>query len=375
MLKAPISADSHIVEPPNCYVDHIDPKYRDIAPRVAKNAKGVDQYQIEGLENPIPIGLLAAAGMTPPEVKTMRGASYPDITAAAYDPVARIAAQDRDGVGGEVIFASIGMVLCSIQDYAYKRACMQAYNRWLLEDFCSAQPHRLFGLAQCAVSSVDEAISDFVAAKDAGAVGMMMTGNPQHEDYDHADYDALWECAVDLQLPLAFHILTSRDYDAAAALKPPRGHKANSFMNLTRGVQDILGLFVFGGVFERHPDLHIVVAEADAGWVPHWMYRSDHAAMRWGSAIKRTISKQPSEYVLSNAHFTFQDDKTAYQSPVMVDSDCLMWASDFPHTDSTWPWSQDVLADQTGHLTEEQRNRVLHDNVVKVFHLPVPATV
>ena len=61
MLKAPISADSHIVEPPNCYVDYIEPKYRDIAPRVEKNVKGVDVFEIEGLNNPIPIGLLAAS--------------------------------------------------------------------------------------------------------------------------------------------------------------------------------------------------------------------------------------------------------------------------------------------------------------------------
>jgi predicted TIM-barrel fold metal-dependent hydrolase len=370
MRKAPISADSHIVEPPNTYVDHIDPKFRDVAPRVVKNAKGVDVFEIQGLANTIPIGMLAAAGMTPDEVKVMRSASYPDITPAAYDPCARVEAQDRDGVGGEVIFASIGMVLCSHPDYDYKRACMAAYNRWLAQ-FCGAQPERLFGLAQCAVSSIDEAIADFVAAKDAGMVGMMMTGNPRHEDYDHPDYDALWECAVDLDLPIAFHILTSKDYDASTALKSPRGHSANAFMNLTRGVQDILGLFVFGGVFERHPGLHMVVAEADAGWVPHWMYRSDHAALRWGSSMQRTISKSPSEYVLSNVHFTFQDDKTAYESQMMVDSNCLMWASDFPHTDSTWPWSQDVLVEQTAHLSDEQRDRVVHDNVASVFHLPV----
>jgi predicted TIM-barrel fold metal-dependent hydrolase len=370
MLKAPISSDSHIVEPPNCYVDYIDPKYRDIAPRVVKNDKGVDVFQIEGVNNPIPIGMLAAAGMPADELKVMRQASYPDITAAAYDPNARLEAQDRDGVGGEVIFASIGMVLCSHPDYQYKRACMQAYNRWLAE-FCGAQPKRLFGLAQTAVSSVDEAIEDFVAAKDAGLVGMMVTGTPQHEDYDHRDYDALWECAVDLEMPICFHILTSKDYDAATALRSPRGHSANGFMNLIRGVQDILGLFVFGGVFERHPNLHMVVAEGDAGWVPHWMYRADHAAMRWGSSMQRTISKNPSDYVLSNTHFTFQDDKTAYESPMMVDSKCLLWASDFPHTDSTWPLSQDVLSAQTGHLSEEQRNRALHDNAVEVFNLAV----
>ncbi|MDH4146927.1 MAG: amidohydrolase [Acidimicrobiia bacterium] len=370
MAKAPISADSHIVEPPNCYTDYIDPRWRDVAPKIVKNDQGVDVFAIDGLRNPIPLGMLAAAGVPADEVKAYRKANFDQIAPAAYDPDARLEAQDRDGVGGEVIFASVGMVLCSHPDYDYKRACMTAYNRWLSE-FCSAHPTRLFGLAQSAVSSVDEAIEDMVAAKELGLVGMMMTGNPQHEDYDHPDYDKLWDAAVEMDLPICFHILTSKDYDAATALKSPRGHSANAFMNLTRGVQDILGLFVFGGVFERHPDLHMVVAEADAGWVPHWMYRSDHAAMRWGSSIKRTISRQPSEYVLSNCHFTFQDDRTAYESAVMVDSDCLMWASDYPHTDSTWPWSQDVLADQTSHLSEAQRDRALHDNAAAVFHLGV----
>jgi predicted TIM-barrel fold metal-dependent hydrolase len=85
--------------------------------------------------------------------------------------------------------------------------------------------------------------------------------------------------------------------------------------------------------------------------------------------MERTISRKPSEYVLSNVHFTFQDDKTAYETSAMVDSRCLMWASDFPHTDSTWPHSQDVLAAQTGHLTDEQRDRALFGNATEVFHL------
>ena len=368
MQSTLVSADSHIVEPPNCYIDYIEPKWRDLAPRIERNDKGIENFVVEGLKNPVPIGLLAAAGKTPEEVKGMRRADFDDISRGAWDPDARLAAQDEDGVSAEIIFASVGMVLCSHPDYDFKRASMNAYNRWLAE-FCAAQPKRLFGLAQTAVSSVDEAIEDFVAAKEAGMVGMMMTGNPQHEDYDHPDYDALWECAVDLDLPISFHILTSKDYDAASALKSPRGHSANAFMNLVRGVQDIMGLFVFGGVFERHPDLHMVVAEADAGWVPHWMYRSDHAAMRWGKAMERTISKQPSEYVLSNCHFTFQDDATAYRDPIMTDSKCLMWASDYPHTDSTWPRSVEILEGQTAHLTDEQRDRALGGNAIEVFRL------
>ena len=293
---------------------------------------------------------------------------YSDVRSAGYVARDRLAYMDQDGLAAELIYASVGMGICMHRDAEYKNACMLAYNRWLAE-MCAEAPNRVFGLAQTAVLDVDSAIADFQRAKDMGFVGMMMPGDPLHEDFDHPDYDALWECAVDLQLPICFHILTSRDYDAATALTSPRGHSANAFMNLIRGVQDLLGLFVFGGVFERHPELQMVVAEGDAGWVPHWMYRSDHAAERWGRSMQRTISKQPSDYVLSNVHFTFQDDRTAYESPLMVDSSCLMWANDFPHTDSTWPRSQEVLTAQTAHLTEAQRNRAVRDNAAAVFHL------
>jgi predicted TIM-barrel fold metal-dependent hydrolase len=279
MSTAAISADSHIVEPPGCYVDHIDAEWRDIAPRVEKNAKGVDAYVIDGLANPIPIGLLAAAGIPSSELIAARRHSFDEINPAAFDPDARIAVQDEENIGGELIFASIGMVLCAHPDYSYKTACMAAYNRWLA-GFCARQPTRLFGLAQTAVESVDQTITDMEIAKSLGLVGMMMTGTPQYEDYDHPDYDPVWQAAVDLDLPLCFHILTSKDYDVAATFRPARGHRANGFMNIIRGVQDILGVFVFGGVFERFPQLKLVVAEADAGWVPHWCYRAVHVAER-----------------------------------------------------------------------------------------------
>ena len=74
-LKLPISADSHIVGPPNCYVDYIDPAWRDQAPHIVRNDQGTENFVIEGLSNPIPIGMLAAAGMTPEEVKVMRPSS------------------------------------------------------------------------------------------------------------------------------------------------------------------------------------------------------------------------------------------------------------------------------------------------------------
>jgi hypothetical protein len=83
------------------------------------------------------------------------------------------------------------------------------------------------------------------------------------------------------------------------------------------------------------------------------------------------LSKTPSEYVREHVRFTFQDDKTAYRDPDMVDSGCLMWASDFPHTDSTYPHSQQTISTQTAHLSDAQRTRIIRDNVVSTFGLPV----
>ncbi|MBV1879337.1 MAG: amidohydrolase [Pseudomonadales bacterium] len=367
-MKSCISADSHIVEPPHCYVDFIEPKYRDIAPRIEKNHKGVDSFKVEGMDNNLPLGLLAGAGVPTSDFPRQRALDFHELARGAWNPSDRLIIQDEEDVTAEIIYASVGMVLCGLEDYAYKSACFNAYNRWL-ETFCGEAPTRLYGLAQTAVSSIDETIEDFRRAKDMGMVGMMMTGNPRYEDYDHPDYDALWECAVDLDMPVAFHILTMKGHDVASAFKPTRGPAGLGFLNIIRGVQDIMGVFVFGGVFERHPKLKMVIAEGDAGWVPHYMYRADHGAERLGEGTG-IISKPPSHYVRENVWFTFQDDETAYENPKMLNNNKLIWASDYPHTDSTYPNSQKVLAEQMTGLTDTQKDAVVHDNVLDLFDLP-----
>jgi predicted TIM-barrel fold metal-dependent hydrolase len=293
MRKPGISADSHIVEPPNTYIDFIDPKFRDRAPQVVEGPGGVHTFDIPGLDDVIPLALLGAAGVPAEDLLKYRTAKFDQLPNAAWNPEYRAEVQDHDGVCAELIYASVGMVMCSHKDYEYKAACMNAYNRWL-ETFCAGAPGRLFGLAQTAVASVDEAIEDFKRAKEMGFVGMMMPGKPQHKDYDHEDYNALWQCATDLDLPVCFHILTSEDSGVKEVLQPKRGHPANGFMNIVRGVQDVLGVFLFGGVFEDNPNLKLVIAEADAGWIPHYAYRADHAIKRLGPAVECKLTKMPS---------------------------------------------------------------------------------
>ena len=367
MSKPIISSDSHITEPPGTYIDRIDKKYRDTAPRLVRDEKKGDLFVIDGLKHPVPMGLVAAAGKKAEEL-TAFGVKFEDLHRGGWDPDARLADQDRDGVAAEVIYPTVGMLLCNHRDYDYKKACFDAYNEWIAE-YCAAHPDRLIGTGQTAMRSVDEGIEDVRKMKDLGLRGVMMPGNPQVADYDDPIYDPFWQATLDMQMPLSFHILTSRSDVVGAA---PRGPKINGFLSIIRGNQDIMGTFIFGGVFERNPALKIVCVEADAGWVPHYMYRMDHAYDRHRYWLKpgQTLSKKPSEYFSEHIYTTFQDDWVAFRMKDMCNPRRLMWANDFPHSDSTWPWSQELLAKHTAHLTQEEKDWILHDNVAELYGLP-----
>lgn len=368
-----ISADSHITEAPNTYTDHIDPAYRDRAPKLVDGGEHAgDLFVIDGMKTPVPMGLVAAAGKDPEDIRLM-GVRFDDLHRSGWDPSARLADQDRDGVAAEVIYPTVGMQLCNHRDADYKKACFDAYNRWIAE-YCAAAPDRLLGCGQAALRSPEEGIADLEAIRALGLRGVMMPGVPAfEEDYDSKAWDPFWEAAVDLGLPLSFHILTTRAGDV-------RGPRLNNFLAIVRGCQDIMGTLVFGAVFERHPGLRVVCVEADAGWVPHFMYRMDHAFKRHRHWMQpdQELRRLPSEYFAEHIYVTFQDDWTAFAQADHMNWRRLMWANDFPHSDSTWPWSQSMLAEHTASLTDAQREAILCGNVAELYGidittLPAPA--
>jgi predicted TIM-barrel fold metal-dependent hydrolase len=361
-----ISADSHITEAHGTYLDFIDDEWRDKAPRIVTTETHGDVFVIDGMERPIALGLVAAAGK-PPEKITVAGVGFDELHRSGWDPEARIADQERDGVTAEVIYPTVGMQLCNHPDFDYKHACFQAYNRWIAQ-YCAPHPDRLLGCGQTAMRTVADGIADIRAIADAGLRGVMMPGQPGEADYDDPIYDPFWEAAIELGLPLSFHILTMR-------AGRTRGPAMNGFLSIVRGCQDIIGMLVLGGVFERHPDLHVVCVEADAGWVPHFAYRMDHAYKRhryWLPAGQQ-LSRLPSEYLLENVYVTFQDDWTAFAFAQHTNWRRLMWANDFPHSDSTWPWSQGLLVEHTAHLTDDQREAILCRNVAELYGIDLGA--
>jgi predicted TIM-barrel fold metal-dependent hydrolase len=360
-----ISADSHITEPPTSYLDHIDPAFRDRAPRLHHHDVLGDVMLIDNGQSLVPMYLVAAAGRPAEEVRLDSGKRFEDLHRGGWDPEARLADQDTDGVTAEVIYPSVGMLLCNHPDRDYQHACFDAYNRWITE-FCSFAPDRLVGLGQTAVRTPAEGIRDLESIKALGLRGVMLPGYPGEADWDDPVYDEFWDAVVDLGLPPSFHILTSRTDTPGA--DHVRGPRLNSFLSIIRANQDIIGTMIFGAVFERHPDLRIVCVEADAGWAPHWMYRADHGYDRhrnWLTAGE--LTKRPSETFLEHVYLTFQDDWVAFRTVDLMNERRLMWANDFPHSDATWPDSQAMLAEHGAHLAPATRARIVHDNCADLY--------
>lgn len=353
-----VSADSHITEPPNLYTDHMSEAWRDRAPKMVRDEEFGDLFVAEGMK-PIKLGLVAAAGQLPHEIKP--GGHFEDMHRSGWDPAARLDDQARDGVSAEVLYPTVGMMLCNLPDADYKHECFQAYNRWI-QSYCEPAPDRLLGVGQTSARTPADAIADLHAIAEAGLRGIMMPGVPGESDYDEPEWDAFWAAAVEVGLPVSFHILTT-------PTGKPRGSRLNYFLTIVRGIQDVLALLVFGGVFERHPDLRVVCVEADAGWVPHFTYRMDHAYKRHRHHLApgEELSRLPSEYFLENLYITFQDDWTAFSHADDMNWRRLMWANDFPHSDSTWPWSQEMLAEHTQGLRPEQCEAILSGNCAELY--------
>jgi predicted TIM-barrel fold metal-dependent hydrolase len=362
-----ISADSHVAEPEEAYAQ-IDPAFRDRAPHLVHDEKAGSGMWVDGLAAPVPMAFILAAGRKPEDIA--KPAHWDTLDPAGYDPKARLLIQDAEGVDAEVIFPSVGMILCRVKDIDYRKACNDAYNRWL-QGFCEAAPDRLLGLATVTLRSLDEGLEELRAAKQMGFRGVMFPGDPSIEDYDHPCYDPIWEACADLGLPVHFHILTSdRDDLSVMVHRKTRGPKIAQFLSIIRGVQDIMLMLVFGGVFERHPRLRVVCAEADAGWVPHFMYRMDHAYRRHRYWLETgRLSRMPSEYFAQNVYVTFQDDYVATHMTHLCPSNRLMWAMDFPHNDGTYPHTREVIAKLTSGMGEADRARILGGNARELYGL------
>jgi predicted TIM-barrel fold metal-dependent hydrolase len=366
-MKPVISADSHVLEPHDLWTSRMaGTEFADRAPHMVKHHEHGHLFIIDGLK-PFPIGLAGAAGKSNEELHAS-GDTADTLRSGGWDPAARLVDMDTDGVAAEVLYPSIGMTLAQSKDLDYQLACIEAYNDWLV-DYCGAGDGRLVGLAMIPTVDPAAAVGEIERCASKGLRGAMVPGAPAEGHYAETRFDPMWAAFTAADWPVSFHILTG-----AGGGDPTLGSGLGmlTVMNIVHQVQQTLALLIFGRVFDRHPKLKVVSAEHDAGWVAHYSYRLDQMWDRhhnWLGRRSAGLERLPSEYLRENAYFTFQKDPVAVETRDRVGLDRLLWASDYPHSDSTWPHSLKVIERDFAGIPEADLDAIVHDNAVALYHL------
>jgi predicted TIM-barrel fold metal-dependent hydrolase len=360
-----VSADSHVLEPHDLWTSRLaGGPFAGQAPHMVEDREGGHWFHIDGLR-PFPIGLAGAAGKPSSELKAS-GVRAEELRSGGWDPVARLEDMGADGVAAEVLYPSVGMSLAQCQDPAYQLACIEAYNDWLI-DYCAAGRGRLIGLALIPTVDVAAAVAEIHRCADAGLRGAMIPGLPASGHYAEPAYDPLWAAFAERGLPVSFHILTGHTGGDPTL---GSGILMMTVMSVVHQIQQTISLLIFGGVFDRHPTLRVVSAEHDAGWVAHYAYRIDQMFERHRNWLGRGLTellRPPIEYLRTNVWYTFQKDPVAVETRDRVGLTQLMWASDYPHSDSTWPHSQKVIERDFAGVPVEEVAMIVGGNARSLY--------
>ena len=368
-----ISADSHMIEPPNLWTDRLDKKYRDQAPHVEENEKG-SFFTAPGIR-PSRVSMGFAVGRSGKELEEyFKKGSFAGARPSGWDPVERIKDQDMDGVSAEVLYTTFGMPLFRLPDADLQRACFKVYNDWVAE-FCSHDRARFHGIALVSLEDLAAGVQELERCAKLGMKGAQIWGAPPPErPFWTNEYDPLWKVAEEAQIPLSLHIGTGKAHGMGDTVKTSPTGKRPPFMtrNYVNGIHEIQRSFtdiLFGGVLERFPQLLLVSAENDSGWFPHYLYRLDHAYEKFNVMSDEPLPMKPSVYIRRQVMVTFQDDPIGPMTSQFFGEENYMWASDFPHTDCTWPHSRKVIDGQFAELSEQTRDKIVCQNVAKLYRI------
>ncbi len=364
-----ISADDHIdlrFLPPDLWQSRVPAALRDRAPRVVDQGQG--PVWVCGDSNWGPWGRGGHSGL---KWAVERDDSY-DVAPRPTVPELRLADMTRDGVDASVMYGPVALL--QADDPAVRQACYTAYNDWLVE-FCQAEPRRLIGAGMLPADDPALATQELQRLARLGLRHAMLLAAVADPPIYHPAWEPFWATAAETGIPIGLHLI----------VRPPDAHPGVSSLaaSVSNGVRaplqlvDPLAALIFSGVFERYPALRLVLAESGIAWLPFTLQRMDReygkytrfAADFWAARGGIPLSMRPSEYFQRQVWATFQDDPVGLAMVSYIGEDRVMWASDYPHPDSTWPYSQQVIADTMGNLPAATRQKITRDNARALYGL------
>jgi predicted TIM-barrel fold metal-dependent hydrolase len=251
-------------------------------------------------------------------------------------------------------------------------AIFRAYNDWLAE-FCKTDPARLKGIAMVNLDDVQNGIRELERAARLGLAGAMITEYPlEHRRYDQAEYEPFWATAEALRIPLSLHTATRRQGKIrGAGEKTLRDASSRS----TKAFYPALSMcdMIFSGVFERFPRLTLAIVEFELSWAPHILASMDYTYReRHGEAIYRfKDGMKPSDFFHRNVVLSFQEDAIGIRLRDAIGVDNMMWGSDYPHSESTFPQSRKILAEILAGVPADEQAKIVGANTARVYGFDV----
>ena len=259
---------------------------------------------------------------------TRRGARHLDL---------RLADMDRDGIDAELVFPSLGLMLPRIADPAAQALACQIYNDWLWE-YCAPVLDRLIPAAMIPCIDFDLALAECHRTADMGFAAFTLWEGLNN--YNDPRWDPIFALAGELQIPIVFH--TGVGDINIRALRGPGGALFNYTRQMNDAV-DIITQLVGGGVLDRHQSTHILFAEHSAGWLWGLAERMDEVYNGHAPSISPKLSRLPSQIVRDQIHCALQNDTGSVATRRGVGVDALLFATDYPHSEGTFPFSMDVV--------------------------------
>jgi predicted TIM-barrel fold metal-dependent hydrolase len=261
-----------------------------------------------------------------------------------------------------VLYPTIAMRFFTIEDVPFGNACIRAYNSWAAS-FCASKPENFKAIGLIYLDDVGAAVEELERCKSLGLVGAMISVHPDGaEAYDAGTYDAFWAAAERLRMPVSLHTATERRVQQHQS-------PTDAFLHYTLVQRTLIGM-IYAGTFDRYPELQVVSVENDVGWAGNIIERMDYVDVKGrfrNLNVDHRNEQAPSEYWHNNISYTFMRDRSGILNREIIGVDRMMWSSDFPHGDSTWPDSLSVIAETMSDIPVSEAKMILRDNAARLY--------
>ena len=377
-----ISADGHLNESATL-IERLPERYRSLLmPNVTVRDDGKIDVDIVGNKLVLPRQkVLPQEGeLTPDELRH----EFRTDPTGGNDLPTRLQYLVHDGVCAEVIFPNLCLALGGTPDPEMNCTIAAAYNGWI-HDIIAPMPERFVGVGIVPVDDIERAIAEVEHCAKLGLRSVLLPCSYPWRPYDRPEYDRLWSAIVDADLVLNFHTFTGNlymgaDFAALDAVTPEEFGRhiaatgqlpyryerlSTSVIGMAAGMGPIVHL-TGGGVLERHPKLRFVVTEAEGGWLA-WVLQSMDAMQARRHLSLEPLPERASDYFRRQGAITITDDVVALHNLDFTGTDCILWGSDYPHDEGSYPHSAEAIAMIRQHTTPEQAEAILAGNAARLY--------